>query len=362
MAALEEVSDLIATATSALKLIQSFTTTLQSESSTELSNIHNAPDPLDVAHDAAKLLKAHTTKLSLLVINDPFTPSAIRKVLTELTNGCLPALMSAVEICQPPVHGKILHDEMTYRVRGVLREYEGMMQELLSKAHSVQGGGAHDTTDCKGQRDSLASTGVVWEACDSLMELRELGMVGVVVKKAEGYRAILQDAVEELKEWGEGEDEGFSEPEFEGDDDPDSIVNMLDSAKLPIGRDDLKKTLQAALKKLKLANTLFQAIIKRRLKTATIVAREQHTIASLPSSEVTDRVNRLMDKLKMIPDAVDELASALYELDDDEAQQITETIHQHCKDAIEIVRSSWDDEDDEFTSWSRQWMTVFEKV
>ena len=76
MAAVEESSQLIETASSTLALLQRCTAALVEKTDSSAPRIADAPDPLDVIHDASKLLKAHTTKLSLLVINKPFTPSA----------------------------------------------------------------------------------------------------------------------------------------------------------------------------------------------------------------------------------------------------------------------------------------------
>jgi hypothetical protein len=49
------------------------------------------------------------------------------------------------------------------------------------------------------KQEVLSATGVVWEACDSLLKVCQDGVVGLVVRKAEEWRGVLMDAVEELK-------------------------------------------------------------------------------------------------------------------------------------------------------------------
>lgn len=70
---------------------------------------------IDLAHDAASLVRAHTTKLSLLIINNPFTPSAVVRILRELMAGPLPALASAVELCVAGNYTKAMSEELKYR-------------------------------------------------------------------------------------------------------------------------------------------------------------------------------------------------------------------------------------------------------
>ncbi|KAI7605709.1 hypothetical protein KC319_g21636, partial [Hortaea werneckii] len=89
------------------------------------------PNPLHLLRDTAKLIKAHVTKLSLLAINKPFTPSAVRKVLAELKATCIPALMSGSQICTQQQGGKwseMMGREVQARTRRVVRELESLVR------------------------------------------------------------------------------------------------------------------------------------------------------------------------------------------------------------------------------------------
>lgn len=360
MAPADDAAGLIETASSTLALLERCTNALidKTESSTPL--IADGPDPFEVLHDAAKLLKAHTTKLSLLVINKPFTPTAIQKIVKEVTSTCIPAMMSAAEMCRPETYGSTLHEETKFRICRVFREYEKMMQEVIAQGKEAQG--EPDTQSKKeNQRqhqDSLKFTGIVWESCDALMQLKTLGVVGVVVMKAENYRATLRDAIEELKEWGEGEDEGFSEPDYSDNE----VESMLwSSSKLPADREDIKITLELSLRKLKLVNTLFQALIKRRLKTMSGAASDQIVPGCSVPPAVAIRSDQLLRAMSRIPDETDELASAFYDLNDDNAKNSLDQICSSSKSAIELVRLDWISEEDEFTGWSEKWIEALDK-
>src|SRR5690349_15905558 len=78
----------------------------------QISNNKDAPQPppaasststpidaLALARDSAQLIRAHSTKISVLIINEPFTPSAIIKVLKELVGSAVPGLASAAQEC-----------------------------------------------------------------------------------------------------------------------------------------------------------------------------------------------------------------------------------------------------------------------
>ncbi|KAF2236046.1 hypothetical protein EV356DRAFT_498873 [Viridothelium virens] len=184
-----------------------------------------------------------------------------------------------------------------------------------------------------------------------------MGLSGLVVKKAEEWREMVKDAVEELKGWGEGKDEDEEDDEEEGDEgeedgDRDSLQEIFGADKLPKGNEELRAQLDVTLKKVKLIVTLFQAIIKRRLKT-------------LPpppdiDGKVSLRVDELVMKLKDLPDKVDEMASSFYELDGEQAQKVLNALGEGAQRTIECVSRNWQGQTDEFSDWSSKWLNVFD--
>ncbi|CAK3818614.1 hypothetical protein TI39_contig4189g00004 [Lecanosticta acicola] len=332
---------------STLALLKQFSASLTAKSN-EPAAIENAPNPLNVLKDSATLLKAHTTKVSLLAINKPFTPSAITKVLRELSGTCLPAMMSAVQICtqQKNTWPQMMAKEAQIRVARVFRE----MEHLLLEVQSVSQRNAPPAT-----MDSLRSTGVVWESCDALIELEKLGVAGLAVQKAEQYRDSIKDAIEELQEWregtdmdNEGEDDALLDDEDEGvDGDADSIDDIFNAANsCPKDRPELRELVEKAEGRLKKVVLLYTALGKRRFRTYK---------PGLAGDEAVRRLDQAMEYLKQVQTDVDELASCFYDLDEEKAKTGLDECVKQAKGACEISRLSWDGQEDEFTVWSKKW-------
>ncbi|KAI4745971.1 hypothetical protein E4T50_03711 [Aureobasidium sp. EXF-12298] len=331
--------------------------TASTDSSSQLPP--NPPNPLHVLRDSATLLKAHTTKLALLLINKPFTPTAVTTVLRDATQTCLPAMMSAVELCRPDIWGVFLHHHVVAKVRSVMREMLSFLDEVLDVAREED-----SSNHSKG---TLASTGVLWEACDALIQLEKTGIAGLAVLKAQELRDTINDAIEELKEWEEGDGDDDDDEEDEDDDDEDDADSTSDDQherddqdefddifsaanKLPKNRPDLKERLQTAADKLKKIQFLYAAITKRRLKTfSPDIASKKVNILTL---------DKLMHLLKELPEHVDDLANAFYELDADQVDTILATCIDNACSAANLLKTDWNDKDDEFTAWVTKWTSI----
>jgi hypothetical protein len=335
------------TIASAQALLSQFTSASSADSATA-QPIPSPPNALHVVRDSATLLKAHVTKIALLATNKPFTPSAITKVLRELSGTCLPAMMSAVQICEQEkdTWGTTMGVEIRARVKRAFREVEVLLAEVQSIADgngSVAGG-----------RNSLSATGVVWEACDALVELEKMGIAGLAVKKVEQYRDTIKDAIEELQEWREGDDldsEGRGDALLDSDDegvdgDNDSIEDIFNAANsMPKDRPTLRELVQDAEGRLKKIVLLYTAIIKRRLKT----------FVSLGEDHNAHRLDELLLHLTTVPDLIDELAGAFYDLDEKQAKSRLERCIAEARSAGDVAALSWKQGEDEFTAWHKKW-------
>lgn len=347
------LNDLIS---STLALLAQFNSSLLPGSETSTSQpVNDPPNPLRVAADSAKLVKAHTTKLSLLAINKPFTPSAITKVLKELASPCLPALMSAAQICEQKkaLWSSMMCREMQARVRRVFKE----MQMLLEEVRSIAAGNENAS-----RRDSLSSTGVVWESCDEVIKLEVLGVGGLALLKAEQFRSSIKDAIEELQEWGEGDDldtEGHSDTLLDSDDegvdgDRDSLEDIFNAPNsMPKDRPELKALLEEADGRLKKVVMLYVALEKRRIKPFKPIEGTDEAVKSRVS-----RLDQMISCLRKIPAQVDEMAGHLYDLDEDHAKRkLTECIDD-AKAAGKAMEIDWKGQEDEFTTWLRKWSSA----
>ncbi|RDI88451.1 hypothetical protein Vi05172_g1459 [Venturia inaequalis] len=234
-----------------------------------------SPNPLPLLRDASHLLKAQTTKLGLLLLNEPFTPSAVIKVLSACEAQPLPAIMGALELCHSDIWG------------------------------------------------------------------------------VEGFRGMIVDAIGELKEWGEDEedlDEGFGGSEGDaGEEDRDDFEDMFSAAnKLPSHRRDLRDLLDETLRVLRLVDMLYKAVAKRRIKTFPVKTPPLEDEAAKVQVKT---LNEVVTLLKSIPESVDDLANAFYELDAEDATSILTKITTDAKAAATAVEKSWTNTPDEFTTW-----------
>jgi hypothetical protein len=326
------------------------------------------PNPLEVLRDSAALLKAHTTKLSLLILNKPFSPASITGELKKAVEECVVCMMSALEIMEGPATeesskdgaeyhagggawGEMMIKEARMRVARVIREVSVLVGEVQAVSEGEIGTAkSKSSATSKTGRDTLSSTGVVWEACDMLVELSKLGTTGLAAQKAQQYRDMLTDAINELKEWAEeAEDDEDEAVEAETSDGDDEFEGMFGAAnKLPKSNTALRNQLDASTKRLKTISLLYQALIKRRLKA----------FATLPDKGLrgrTEILDKLMTTLQAIPGTADDLASAFYDLDGPEASKLLAKCTELAASAARLVKQDWNDNDDEFTSWSDKW-------
>lgn len=314
---------------------------------------------LDLAHDASSLIRAHSTKLSLLIINKPFTASAITKILRELVAGPLPGLASAVELCDASKYTKVMSAELQYRAGRTFAELSSLIQAIPLDGQILSDDAKNGTAKGKG-KGSLAATGTVWEACDAVIELKKLGIAGLVIKKADQYRALLKDALEELQEWAEEESDEEDTGEGSADemDDAQAAVDDIFGSQRHIPADDpdkIRPRLDSSLKRLRTLILMYQAVVKRRFKTLPPLPHPESPPSSkekqTEASNIVTRLDEALEVMKKIPDIMDELASSFYELDTAEIDKRMDQCFFTGFAAAEVLVKNWEGQDDEFSTW-----------
>ena len=347
---------LSSTVQSTLKLLTTFENSLNSQN-TPPSNPPSF-EPLDVLSTAATLIHAHTTKLVLLLTNQPFTPSAICSILRELSTSALPAMMAAMDSIDSRIWTKNGAKEIRSRVRRLLNELMSLIGEIPRQHERVpQPESSADTKSERPSKDSLVSTGVIWECCESIQQLKSLNLAGIVAQKAEEWKATLQDALNELKEWSEDVDtDDNDEDERENSEDDNDLENTLenvfDSQRLPKGEAELRIQLDQTLKKLRLIDTLYAAVIKRRLKT---IPPATTNTTSEPSSNI-ENLDKVLVILGTIPEHVDELIGEYYELHSKEALKLQDKCISLAISVVKEAKLDWAGKEDVFTAWSGKWL------
>lgn len=350
----------LATLKSTVSTISTLIAQLQTTAPATVSNDDSKTkdvDALVLAHDSASLIKAHSTKLSLLIINKPFTATAINTVLRELIAGPLPGLASAVQICKPAKYTKAMSEELQWRTKKLFIEFGTLIKAIPLDGQILSEDAKNGTgkTDGKG---SLASTGVVWDACDGVMVLKKVGIAGLVIKKAEEYRDLLKDALEELQGWGEEESDG--EDGEAGSDEEQTVHDTVDDIFGPqrhIHPEDPEKIrprLESAQKRLRLVITMYTAVVKRRFKTLPRLPHPELPPELKEKSEdagIITCLDEVLDVMKKIPDITDELAIAFYELDGEEIDKRMDDCFFKGFATAELLLKNWEGQNDEFTAW-----------
>ncbi|KAK7707998.1 hypothetical protein SLS64_006820 [Diaporthe eres] len=388
---LEELSSL---ADSAVTLIQSLEASLKdvvdsnsdSGPSADKWAASRSPEddskPLDclaLARDSATLVKAHATKVSLFIISEPFTPTAISTVLRQLIQEPIPAIASAVQLCHADSYTKLIRRDLAWRCGRVLKETRELIQKIPKDGKVLPQDKRDGPSSGKGGKGSIMATSVLWNVCDEVINFANLGVVGHLVHRAEHFRDTLKDVMEELKEWSEEQDE--EDDDADGSDDADegqdqdvqdladgvnnthistqAMIDDLMNSNTVIPRDDpdkIRDRLDSTLRRLRLTVLLFQALIKRRLRTLPKLP-----LASQDDSTVVSRLDEVLPLLRKMADRFNSLAVAFYDLD---SAEITRLMDQCFFDAFavsELLAKPWAGQKDEFTDWVAKFKVEIKK-
>ncbi|KAK0702848.1 hypothetical protein B0T21DRAFT_378129 [Apiosordaria backusii] len=333
-------------------------------------------DALSLAHDSAILIRAHATKISLLIINEPFTPTAITKVVRELIAGPLPALVASSQECTAERYTRVIHKDLAWRVARVLKELRDLLSQIPKDGKILKDAKKNASAGAAGGKGSIAATGLLWAACDDLMAFCKRGFSGNLVYKVDQLRETLKDVMEELKEWGEetGDDEDEDDDE-ESDDGVAQVANDLASTSISanastqamlddlmnsesyIPRDDpdkIRERLESCLRRLRLTSLLYQAAAKRRLKPLP------HTPPT-SDSNVPARLDEVLALMKGIPERFGNLAMAFYELDPVEIDRLMDQCFFDAFAASELLVKPWNGQKDEFTDWALKFQVEIKK-
>ncbi|KAL2796495.1 hypothetical protein BJX66DRAFT_137269 [Aspergillus keveii] len=354
------------TLTTNLTLVEQFQSTLSSRTSarqptpTTTDEQTKDLDPLALLSASATALKSHVTKLSLLTLTSPFTASAVATTLSTLNQSVLPSLVTAALLVTPESHTAAFQSEIRILTSTALKELFLLVKEVQVVAEEKASKKGLDQSE----KDTVTlAAGRVWEACDTLIDVATKGVVGFVVRRAEEYRALVRDAVEEIEAWDPDEEgdeffddllDGDAGEDKAGDDSEDDEADEEGSAALHERKKD-------ALRILKPIAQIYPAIITNRLKKAPVPL----------SPSATKVLETLMKNLRQIPEHIDEVAGALYEDDLDKYTRQVGKTKVCASKAISLVTLPWtveqspgdqETEGDKFTTWSKTWLKVVGEV
>ena len=361
----EDVEALNRTSDTVINLINDVLAHLKSldEEPDEACNPHNAKiASISMAHDSAALIKAHATKISLLIINQPFTPTAITKVLKEVLEAPIPSLASAAAACEAVRYTSTFSRKLRFASRRVLQCLRELVQLIPRDGEVLSAEGENGSVH---EKASTFITRGLWAACDYVTRLRTLGVRGLLVNDINQQQEMLDDMKEELKEWKEENEKTESDDEETHDDDDDDdpgfgsewedvddaqtqLDNLMSVKRIPKGRTDIWSQLNPCITRLGLLSLLYKAMSKRRFKKLPNIPGEGAAVA-----RVVERINKMYPVIQNLPEDFGELIGAFYELD----APLIESMRAHCFRqacaAAQLLRKPWaeEEEEDAFSDW-----------
>ena len=255
-----------------------------------------------------------------------------------------------------------LNDHIRANLSRIMREMKSLLGTIPTDEEALAGSTGLGK---EGEgRDTLPSTGVIWEVCDAMISLASDGLVELAAKKADAYHALIKDAITELEEWNpdKEEDDPFgsessneSEDEIAGDEGAPPTT-ALDTLTLtpPATPTPIRQMYEQALVVLRLIRLLYPALRKRRIVTFPPIT-SSISPDQLPTPWKTQTFDELMNYLRTFSEVADELAGALYSQDEEEASGRLEAIKMGARECLEKVDTSWDQKEDVFTTWNKKW-------
>lgn len=350
----DHLSTLRACIASIQALLKNFEASLKTPITDPPKNIVNNPhqNSLALLSTAAIVLKAQTTKLSLLILHSPFTPSAITHILTSLSATCLPALMTALELCPPSTNSALLHNH----VRTILSRAFRAISALLLVVLPQQDDKRSNSTAHQRREKTLAATGMLWETCDAMAHLASEGLPALAIEKLDTSHSLLKDAIAELEEWDPNEEEDKDDPDTDSDDASDPLPNPLPSSS------QTPHLLNLSLRLLRQIRLLYSSLKKRRLRSFPPL-----TLLSSSSSEPTLSQIKTLDTIITafgddFTSTADELACALYSHNDKEVLRLLLFLRGKACASLEVVVMDWRGEEDEFSVRARKWVELFREM
>jgi hypothetical protein len=342
--------------------------TAQDVSTSKATETPTNTNPLSGLRDAVSVYKAQTTKLGLLLVNKPLTPSAIYTILDDLEKRVFPALCgSASYICtKKNVFGGLFVADLVCTVQEVLGTVNPLTETI---EHVITNFGKSD------KNHVMLVVGKAYSACDALVALADKGVPGVLMKKVKEWTALMEDALEELRDWSEDMDDDACEDGDSGDDDVASEeerketldelmagMNIGDSKRLPGHRKDLIDLLTESLRRVDLVIKLCNAMSKRRVKKYSFQSPPfgSEEIESEKAKEMTT-LNGLILNVEQLQSDVDELAGAFYELNANLVRHFLTKISGEAEDVARNVSLNWDRQEDDFTTWTNTWKKLINK-
>ena len=335
-----DLTDLQKTIDTTQSLITQFQSALRTgKPAGKTQSLSSSPQPLHLLSTAASLLRAQITKVSLLLLNKPFTPTAISHVISTLANSILPSLMTAWELSHHPCIPRIVSKHIKVVLSSVLNEVKILLASIPINEYGVE--------EVTGSRDTLANTGVLWNACDKLIQIGENGVEQLAVSLAKQDLELFQDAMRELQEWSPGEDDGLSSCSSDLDENSSQIRHDDLSAE-----EDMKVDVTAFLEEVNVLAGRLPCVLQDfpLLNKKTSFDTTQH---DGPTSDQCDLLDTILMVVHLLTEDTDELIGALYS-NDTENMKNRRMKMSNTRDDLRLLGTNIWEETGQYREWSER--------
>ncbi|RVX74051.1 hypothetical protein B0A52_01882 [Exophiala mesophila] len=295
-------SSLDSVLSTSLTLCERFISSLSPDGRADLpAEVPEAPSPLPLLTAAATALRAQVTKISLLAITTPFTPSALITCILPLNESILTSLVTAALLITPRTLTLAYSSDCRYSTTSALKELQGLLRLVHKRGQNKD----PKTEVSESEKKSFTeATGRVWDSCDKLNALAAEDVPGYVVRKTKQWLELMKDAVKELEEWDPEEEFDRDDPfgqDFSDDDTPPDSEEKNDEndrAAISAGVKD------QALKVLSRIPQSIHVVIKQRL--------EKSKPSPKLSAERITQLGTIMTQTRQISELIDESAEGMY--------------------------------------------------
>jgi hypothetical protein len=362
MATKQEISAALTRAKAVAILSLGFRTTLSSPPDRLDSNTSVQADPCATVSDASSVLKAQTTKLGLLLVNKPLTPSALANILEDLEVRVLPSLYGygTYIYARSDIYGGLFSSNLATALLEIVSSLLPVM-EVIEKA--VKGEGVV-------KNNVMFLVGKVYSAADGAISLATKGVTSVLFTKVKGLTALMNDAHEELVDWREDMDDETNDDDDDSEDEDaesvkekaDSLEEMVsglsisDQNKLPGHREDLIRLLAESLRRIELISMLCTAIAKRRIRKFPFKAPPyEHKEEEKTKVQQMLELNQVVRGIEEMQGEVDEIAGSFYELSNSSVVRHLSKLTTDAVNLAELTAPTWEAKTDDFTEWAETW-------
>ena len=319
----------------------------------------DSPSPLLLLGAAAKNLKAQVTKLSLLTVTIPFTPSAVATCLRPITESILPSLATAALLCTADLYTSSFVAEVRSVCRLALSELLLLLKCVLARDGD---GSPKKELRTSHKNEITGQAGRVWEKCDELVRFAEDGLPGFVVRKSKQWLELMKDAVKELQDW-DPEDEFDPDDLFGNTMSDDGTSEKQDRERAEDETPDDRATISAGVKEqaLKVLTRIPQSVhvvIKQRLEKLDATSKDR-----LPSN-LRAGLEMAATKIRIVSESIDESAEAMYMGDPElclkkagEARAITiEIIGAFTRPPFRLAERTDETQEDKYIARAQLWL------